>query len=85
MGLGKANCWVWAEPTKSAAGIRDVAVPPHLIPSILQLLDTFTALDKALMRFPCDSGRPQRPSTIASYFKKPATVEAATTSATPAQ
>ncbi len=58
------------EPPKSEAGIRDVAIPPHLIPVIKEHLETHAAPGQEGPLFPSDTKRQQWPSTITGYFKK---------------
>ena len=41
---------------KSAAGVRDIAVPPHLAPAVVDHLDHHTATGKAALLFPSDNG-----------------------------
>jgi len=58
------------EPPKSEAGIRDVAIPPHLIPVFKEHLETHAAPGQEGLLFPSDTRRQQWPSTITGYFKK---------------
>jgi integrase len=57
------------EPPKSEAGIRDVAIPPHLIPIIKEHLETYAAPGQEGLLFPSETGRQQWPSTVVKYFK----------------
>ncbi|SPD86044.1 tyrosine-type recombinase/integrase [Micropruina glycogenica] len=73
-GVVWVNRKIQVEPPKSEAGIRDVAIPPHLIPIIKAHLETFAAPGQEGLLFPAANGRQQWPSTITSYFKKAATI-----------
>ena len=53
---------------KSAAGRRDVALPPHLIPALQHHLDQHTAPDPEALVFPA-SGDPTRHLAPASLYK----------------
>ncbi|MDZ4234797.1 MAG: tyrosine-type recombinase/integrase, partial [Dietzia sp.] len=41
---------------KSAEGIRDVSVPPHIVPLLLEHLDTYTAGGRDALVFPTSRG-----------------------------
>jgi integrase len=43
-------------PPKSAAGFRDVAIPPHLVPDVVDHLRKFTGLGPNALLFPGPSG-----------------------------
>jgi integrase len=73
-GVVWVNRKIQVEPPKSEAGIRDVAIPPHLIPIIKEHLETFAAPGQEGLLFPATNGRQQWPSTITGYFKKAAEV-----------
>ena len=73
-GVVWVNRKIQVEPPKSEAGIRDVAIPPHLIPVIKKHLETHAAPGQEGLLFPAANGRQQWPSTITSYFKKAAAV-----------
>ena len=73
-GVVWVNRKIQVEPPKSEAGIRDVAIPPHLIPTIKEHLDAFAAPGQEGLLFPAANGRQQWPSTITSYFKKAAEI-----------
>ena len=73
-GVVWVNRRIQVEPPKSEAGIRDVAIPPHLIPIIKEHLETFAASGQEGLLFPAANGRQQWPSTITVYFKKAATI-----------
>jgi integrase len=62
------------EPPKSEAGIRDVAIPPHLIPLVKDHLETHAAPGQEGLLFPSDIKRQQWPSTVTGYFKTAADV-----------
>jgi integrase len=71
-GVVWVNRKIQVEPPKSEAGIRDVAIPPHLIPIIKEHFETFAAPGQEGLLFPAANGRQQWPSTITGYFKKAA-------------
>ena len=71
-GVVWVNRKIQVEPPKSEAGIRDVAIPPHLIPIIKEHLETHAASGQEGLLFPAANGRQQWPSTITGYFKKAA-------------
>jgi integrase len=73
-GVVWVNRKIQVEPPKSEAGIRDVAIPPHLIPIIKEHLEAFAAAGQEGLLFPAANGRQQWPSTITGYFKRAATV-----------
>ncbi len=73
-GVVWVNRQIHVEPPKSEAGIRDVAIPPHLIPVIKEHLEAFAAPGQEGLLFPAANGRQQWPSTITSYFKKAAEI-----------
>ncbi len=73
-GVVWVNRKIQVEPPKSEAGIRDVAIPPHLIPIIKEHLETFAAPGQEGLLFPAANGRQQWPSTITGYFKKAAEI-----------
>ena len=73
-GVVWVNRKIQVAPPKSEAGIRDVAIPPHLIPIIKEHLETFAAPGQEGLLFPATNGRQQWPSTITGYFKKAAEV-----------
>jgi len=49
------------EPPKSEAGIRDVAIPPHLVPLIQEHLETYAAPGQEGLLFPSSIKRQQWP------------------------
>ncbi len=73
-GVVWVNRKIQVEPPKSEAGIRDVAIPPHLIPVIREHLETHAAPGQEGLLFPAANGRQQWPSTITGYFKKAAQI-----------
>ena len=62
------------EPPKSEAGIRDVAIPPHLIPIIQEHLDTHALPGQEGLLFPSDVKRQMWTSTVTNHFKKAAAI-----------
>jgi integrase len=55
---------------KSAAGARDVDIPPHLIPVIEAHLDKFVADEPNALLFPSQNGEHLQPSTVSRHFYK---------------
>lgn len=55
---------------KSDAGIRDVAIPPHLIPMIQEHLNTFSVTGRQGLIFPTITGGHLAPSTLYKSFYK---------------
>ena len=55
-------------------GIRDVAIPPHLIPVIQEHLETYAAPGQEGLLFPSDVKRQMWPSTVTTHFKKAAAI-----------
>ena len=53
---------------KSDAGIRDVAIPPNIIPAIQAHLDAFVAPGRDALLFPAKSGGHLAPSTLYRHF-----------------
>jgi integrase len=53
---------------KSDAGIRDVAIPPHLIPVIEDHLKRFVGTKKDSLLFPADHGGHLQPSTLYRHW-----------------
>mgnify|MGYP001309596451 CR=1 FL=1 len=51
-------------PPKTRAGIRDVAIPPHLLPAVRRHLDQFTEPGKEALLFPNADGENLRPSAF---------------------
>ena len=61
-GVVWVNRKIQIEPPKSEADIRDVAIPPHLIPIIKEHLETHAAPGQEGLLFPAANGRQQWPS-----------------------
>lgn len=55
---------------KSDAGVRDVAIPPHVIPLIEQHLSNHVALEHDSLIFPADNGGHLQPSTLYRHWYK---------------
>lgn len=55
---------------KSDAGIRDVAIPPHIIPMIEDHLGQFTRSAKTALLFPAQHGGHLAPGTLARHWYK---------------
>ncbi len=53
---------------KSAAGIRDVAIPPHVVPLIADHLEQHVGPEPGALLFPSDSGEHLPQSTFAGWF-----------------
>lgn len=53
---------------KSAAGARDIAVPPHLLPVIEQHLRDHTGPGKDALLFPAAGGGHMQPSSLYGYY-----------------
>jgi integrase len=56
--------------TKTEAGVRDVDVPPHLIPVIEQHLEKFVSAERDALLFPNETGGHMQPSTFARHWYK---------------
>lgn len=56
-------------PPKSAEGVRDVTVPPHVVPLLLEHLDTFTAGGRDALVFPSSRGNRMSHRTFTKPFK----------------
>lgn len=61
--------WVAGDP-KSDAGVRDVAMPPHIRPAIEAHLTGFVGAGKDSLLFPAKSGGYLQPSTLQRHFYK---------------
>ena len=61
---------IQVNPPKSEAGIRDVAIPPHLIPIIQEHLEKFAAPGQEGLLFPAGNGSSSGPPPSSRYFKK---------------
>ena len=55
---------------KSDAGIRDVAIPPHIIPPIEQHLAKYVDSKRDSLIFPADNGGHLQPSTLYRHWYK---------------
>ena len=55
---------------KSDAGLRDVAVPPHIIPLIEAHLANYVGADRDSLIFPADNGGHLQPSTVQRHWYK---------------
>ncbi|MBE7195007.1 MAG: tyrosine-type recombinase/integrase [Gordonia polyisoprenivorans] len=55
---------------KSDAGVRDVAIPPHVVPSLREHLERFVAHRADALVFPSDAGSHIQPSTLYRHFYK---------------
>jgi len=55
---------------KSEAGVRDVAIPPHLLPAVAEHLDRFVDDDAAALLFPAKQGGHLAPASLYRSFYK---------------
>ncbi|BBU23287.1 prophage integrase [Mycobacterium xenopi] len=55
---------------KSDAGVRDVAIPPHIIPQIEDHLSKFVGSTRDSLLFPADNGGHLQPSTVQRHWYK---------------
>jgi integrase len=55
---------------KSDASVRDVAIPPHIIPAIEQHLAKHVAQGRDSLIFPAENGRHLQPSTLYRHWYK---------------
>jgi integrase len=55
-------------PTKSDAGLRDVAIPPRIIPQIEQHLAKHVDKSRDSLIFPADNGGHLQPSTLYRHW-----------------
>ncbi|WP_423489011.1 tyrosine-type recombinase/integrase [Mycobacteroides sp. PCS013] len=53
---------------KSEAGVRDVAVPPHIVPALVDHLDKFVGEKPDALLFPALGGGHLQPSTLYRHF-----------------
>lgn len=53
---------------KSEASVRDVAIPPHLVPVIENHLSKFVGTDGDALLFPADHGGHLQPSTLSRHW-----------------
>jgi integrase len=56
--------------TKSKAGVRDVNVPPHVVPALRAHLANYTKPDSEALLFPAHHGGHLHPETLARPYKK---------------
>jgi integrase len=59
--------YVVGEP-KSAAGVRDVAIPPHLLPAVRDHLDGYTGRSPGALLFPGGQGGYLSPSSLYDHY-----------------
>jgi integrase len=59
--------WEVGKP-KSDAGVRDVALPPHVLPAVEQHLDDHVGPKQDALLFPAKSGEHLQPSTLYRHF-----------------
>jgi integrase len=55
---------------KSDAGVRDVAIPPHIIPLIEDHLSTYVGAGRDALVFPTDGGAHLQPATLYRHWYK---------------
>jgi integrase len=67
-GVVRVNGEILVGTPKSIAGVRDVAVPPHLLPVPRGHLDEHVARGRDALLFPVADGRNLRPSSLYSHF-----------------
>lgn len=53
---------------KSLAGIRDVAIPPHLLPVVRAHLDAHVGAEPAALLFPFGDGRNRSPNSLYWHY-----------------
>lgn len=58
------------EPPKSDASVRDVAIPPHLLPAVEDHLARFTGPQRDSLLFPADHGGHIAPATLYRHYYK---------------
>ncbi|WP_239656763.1 tyrosine-type recombinase/integrase [Mycobacterium riyadhense] len=61
--------WHVGDP-KSDAGIRDVAMPPHIVPAVKAHLAQHVSVGKDALLFPAKNGGHLQPSTLGRHFYK---------------
>lgn len=64
----RADGAVIVKKPKSDAGVRDIAVPPHLLPALADHLAMHTAPNKNALLFPAQGGGHMAPSTLSRVF-----------------
>ena len=67
-GVTRVGGQVIVGPPKTSAGVRDVAIPPHLVPAIEAHLAEFVAPGKESLIFPGANGGHLAPSTLSRVF-----------------
>jgi integrase len=67
-GATRAGGQVFIDTPKTEAGIRDVAIPPHLIPMLKEHLSKNMTWNKESLLFPSIAGNTLAPSTLYGYF-----------------
>jgi integrase len=67
-GATRADGQIFIDTPKSEAGIRDVSIPPHLIPVLKEHLRERMEWDTEALLFPNSSGETLAPSTLYSAF-----------------
>lgn len=55
---------------KSEAGVRDVAIPPHIVPAVEQHLSKYVDHGRDALIFPADHGGHLQPSTLYRHWYK---------------
>jgi integrase len=55
---------------KSEAGVRDVSIPPHILPAIEAHLTKHVGKGRDALLFPADNGRHLQPSTLMRHWYK---------------
>ncbi|WP_425003861.1 tyrosine-type recombinase/integrase [Mycolicibacterium sp. S3B2] len=58
------------EPPKSDAGVRDVAVPPHMMTALKNHMDKYVASQPNSLLFPADHGGHLAPATFYRWYYK---------------
>lgn len=64
-----AGGWKVGDP-KSDAGIRDVAIPPHIVPAVKQHLVSHVGKQQDALIFPARTGEHLQPSTLYRHWYK---------------
>lgn len=67
-GVVRVNGEIVVGTPKSVAGVRDVAVPPHLLPIVQQHLDEHVNAGKDALLFPASDGRNMSPNSLYWHF-----------------
>jgi len=55
---------------KSDAGVRDVAIPPHIVPKLEEHLTKYVGPERDCLLFPAEAGGHLQPSTLARHWYK---------------